>query len=490
MVNLFIKLISICLTLCFLGHAHAASSIKLSQKDAAEMALNNGSQSKEINLAYIQKRITPMKAKSTFDWALTAQSGYEKDRLVSFTSLNSDYERFITTAQLKKSFITGTQLTFDYTRTSQKATLGASQGAIPTQATLDGFGVVFEQSLLANSFGLSDRAAVRSAETQFKAEGLTRANDLETLVLTTLKNYWNTFVAQENFKEGLAARDRYKNLVESVRRKSGYGYSNPGELTQVQAELESREQNVKKTSLDYLQQMDNLIVWLNLPKGSEIEFVVPTKLPSLPSLAKKDIASLRETRAQEMKVQAAQDSLKNSQSASWPSLNLLAQYSGSGRDESAEGSWSKALTGTNNKYYAGLKLTYSFGSDYKNEDILNKKTSLDLERAKLARQALEAADKQEHAIRSVQATYSIVESSKIQKSYREKTITELTRTYNQGRTDIKTLIDAMNSYFSTQVAYTRALGDYYIALNEWASVRDELIPEINENNSILIKEDF
>lgn len=481
--------LSILLSLSLVSTSWAAP-LKISQKEAAEMALNKGSQAKEINLNYLQKRLAPAQVLSGYDWNLTAQSGYEKDRAATFTTLTADYERFTTTAQLKKSFITGTALTFDYSRVSQKANLGSSQGSVPPQATLDSFGLILEQSLLANSFGVSDRAKVRAAETQFKADSMTRANDLEDLVLQTLNKYWNAYVAQQNFKESMAARDRYKKLVDSVRRKSGYGYSSPGELTQVQAELEGREQNVKKASLDFLQQMDALNVWLDLPPGTEVEFAVPEKLPTLPNFEKKDISQLRETRAQEMKVNAAKDNLRASRSASWPNLSFIGQYYGSGRDESADGSWSSTLTGTNNKYYAGLKMTYNFGSDVKNEDIIAKKAALDIEKSKLERQTREAADKQENGIRKVQSTFAIVESAMLQKSFREKTVNELTKTYTQGRTDIRALIEAMNSYFTSQVDYTRALGNYYVALNEWAALRDELIPEINDENAIVIKEDF
>lgn len=465
-------------------------SIKLSQKEAAELALNNGTQSKEINLSFLQKRLAPAQVLTAYDWTLMAQTGFEKDRLATFNSTTSDYDRFTTTAQLKKSFITGTALTFDYSRISQQADGVNTSFSVPAQATLDSFGITLEQSLLANSLGKADRAKVRAAETQFKADSLTRADQLEDLVLQTLAKYWNTYVAQENFKESLAARDQYKKLVDNVKRKSSYGYSNPGELTQVQAELEGREQNVKRTSLEFLSQLDGLIVWLNLEKGTQIEFSVPEKLPAIPAFDKKDIAQLREVRAQEMKIKASKDLLSSSQSASWPAVNFVGQFVGSGRDESSEGSWSRALTGSNNKYYAGIKVTHTFGSDIKNEDVINKKASLDIERSKLYRQIQESTDKQEQAIRKVQATFSIVGSAAQQKSLREKTVNELNRTYNQGRTDIKALIDAMNAHFTSQVAYTRALGDYYIALNEWAAIRDELIPEINDENAINIKEDF
>ena len=75
------------------------------------------------------------------------------------------------------------------------------------------------------------------------------------------------------------------------------------------------------------------------------------------------------------------------------------------------------------------------------------------------------------------ATYAIAQSSMKQKDFFDKAVQELNRTYTQGRTDIKTLIDLMNSYFASEVQLSRAIGDYQIALNELAASRDELIAD-------------
>ena len=92
----------------------------------------------------------------------------------------------------------------------------------------------------------------------------------------------------------------------------------------------------------------------------------------------------------------------------------------------------------------------------------------------------EEKDKQAQAERQVTSTFAIAQSKKIQKEYREKAIQELTKSYNQGRTDIAILIDSMNKYFTSEVEYVRSIGNYQIALNEWAATRDELIPNKEE----------
>jgi outer membrane protein TolC len=58
---------------------------------------------------------------------------------------------------------------------------------------------------------------------------------------------------------------------------------------------------------------------------------------------------------------------------------------------------------------------------------------------------------------------------------------EMQKNYNNGRVDISLLIEAMNKYFSSRVQHIRSVGDYYIALNEWAAQKDELIKDAEES---------
>ena len=38
----------------------------------------------------------------------------------------------------------------------------------------------------------------------------------------------------------------------------------------------------------------------------------------------------------------------------------------------------------------------------------------------------------------------------------------------------------MNNFFDSEIQYSQAVGNYATALNEWAAVRDELIPDDSE----------
>lgn len=461
-----------------------SKKIQLTQKDVAELVLKQGPKTKEVNDTFLQNRIIPAKARLGYDWTATAATGYEFDKTQQFspsTIPGSNYRRLISTLSLSKSFTSGSVLGIDYSRLSQKATYDYIVPDVtptgPTSLTQDLFDVTLEQYLLGNAFGRADRATIDSADKTFEAAKVLRANSLQDVVLETIQAYWDAYVAKETLQESLSSRDRYKNLVKQVKRKTSFGYSAPGELAQAQAEYEGLVQKVKSASTDYLTKTEALATLLNLPPDTDIEFKVDTKVPELPSLPPVKVDDLRVIRAQKLLVDAAKADLTASRSKSYPDVNFVGKVYSSGYDETSGGSFSSAASGVHPRYYAGLKFQYNFGSNYQNEDILNKKVTKELQETVLSRKKMEQNDALAEAQREVQSTYAIVQSAIQQNDYRVKAARELSNAYGQGRTDIKVLIDAINNQFATEVALSQAIGNYQFALNKWAATRDELIPD-------------
>ncbi|QDK36938.1 TolC family protein [Bdellovibrio sp. NC01] len=471
-----------------------AKEITLNQKLVAELALSQGYRTKEVNLQYQTYRLAVATTLSAYDWVVDATTGYSYDKSIGIANgtgggvpsllgsgsniLDNKYQQYRTSIQLSKPFTTGTILGVQLNRISQDADYDpAITLPAPDNQTADSAGILLEQSLWQNFFGKADRATVNAANYTYDAQEILRANDLEDVVLEAIRQYWTTFAAQENFKEAIVSRDRYKKLVDAVKRKTSLGYSNPGDLPQAQAEYETREQTVKTASTDYLNNLTTLITLLNLDPNSDVKFDTTTLLPAVPKLPAKNIEDLRAIRSQKLKVEAAKENLEASKSKSHPTLNLVGQAYTSGWGENSQDSYSQLTSGDKPKYYIGLRFRYNFGSDVQNEDIINKKINKDLEETRLSLQTLSSNDLQAQSERRVQETYAVALSAQKQKAYREKAAQELNRSYAQGRTDISILITAMNNFVAAEVAYIQAVGNYHIALNEWAAARDELIPD-------------
>lgn len=461
----------------------APNVITLTQKKVAELALQQGYRTKEVNLQYQQFKLPYVDVLARYDWLLNIASGYEVDKqaqLLTSPTLDphNKIERYNTTFSLQKPFTTGTLATLELNRLSQNADYdSAITTPPPGNQTLDRAGIILEQAILGNFFGVADRGTVNAAEQNYQASEILRANDLENVVLEAVRQFWQAYIAQENFREAVSARDRYKKLVDTVRRKTSLGYSNPGDLPQAQAELETREQTVKLTSTDYLASVENLLTALALDPKSEVKFEMTAALPPMPSLPPKATEDLRAIRSQKLKVSAAEESLTASKSLSYPTLNVVGKAYTTGVGEKSEDSYSEVTGASRPDYYIGLRFAYNFGSDIQNERIVYNKLNRDLEQTRLQRQMVEVVDANTQAERKAQAAYSIAQSAEKQKGFREKAVSELNRSYSQGRTDINNLIIALNNSFTAEIQYITAVGNYHIALNEWAASRDELIPD-------------
>ncbi len=460
------------------------AKVSLTPKEAAERTLVNSPDAKAVQLNYQSKDLDPLDKERVLDWKFLAQTKYTFDKNESFSVMDEKTELYDSSLDLKKTFITGTIADLTYYRKSRKldVDLGAptSTQTIYPSLTNDYLGFQLEQPLWGDSFGYGTRSLINSAETNLKAEKLKRADDLQELVLTGLRQYWKTVVANQNLHESISSRDRAQKLADTVRRKSSYGYSNPGELYQALADLETKNQSIKSASLTYLQETAALAALLDYPEDTEFDFVVPNDVPPVPKLPDVKIEDSRKMRSQVLTVESKDQLLTSAKSDGQPRLNLLAGVSTTGLDESPTKSASEMWTGTQPQYYVGMKFEYSFGSGYYSENVRNKRIQKEIESVKLQQLQVKLRDDKSQAVRKVQANYEIVSTQRKVREYREKAMKDLQRSYNQGRTSIKDLIDAMNFYSQAEVQLANSLGDYQIALNEWAALRDELIPEQKE----------
>lgn len=458
------------------------TSITLSQKDVAELILKQGRRTQEINLLYQQLRLSVAQSLAPYQWDLFASTGYLFDKSVTLQTAAFDKsENLVSNLTLAKSFTTGTDVSVEYKRTSFKGDPNSLSGSSPRSvATQDLLGLNIAQNIWANFFGIADRGETDAADLTYKSTAILRTNELENAVLDAIRAFWSAYVAERNFKEAMDSRDRSKRLMDAVKKKSGFGYANPGELAQAQADYEGRVQDVKTTSTNYLQNLDTLNTLLTLPPGCEVKFSVSDIIPPLPQLPEKSLQDLRVIRSGQLRVQAAERAFEAADSRDAPTLQVVGKIYSYGVDDDSSGAYSDMISGAHPQYYAGVQLSYLFGVDLLSETRLNRKYARDMEAVRLSRVTQESIDAQAQAQRQVQTTYAAVLSTAEQRKYRQKALQELTRSFTQGRTDISIFIDAMNRYSISEIQHSQAIGNYQTALNEWAATRDELIPDVTQ----------
>lgn len=463
-----------------------APKVRLQQMDVSKLVLEKSDRATEANLRSELPRVDLARVLRDFDWFLRANSGYERSRFESLSGIGNIEDQILKTdVSLSKRWTTGTTTSVSWLRSSYRSEyspLSPSFTVLPTEQTQDIFGFTFEQAVWRNAFGVSDRRRVRAAEMDMNAALVTRAQDLQAAVLEGLRSYWTAYISQENMRQSLKAIERYENLVGTVRRKSGLGFSAPGELSQVQAELELRRQNAKTSSATYLRDADRLIELLRLPVGADIEFEIPREIAPPPRLEDVELERLRRVRSQQLKTDAAQARVESARSEEHPGLSLVGQVYGSGLEERASDAVGEALSGSRPKYYIGVKFEHNFGSGVQNEETVNRKAQAELERLRLERLKLQTQNELWDSERQTRTLYAQAVSAREQMQLRERAYNEINRAYGQGRTDINFVVEALNQLFAAEVGFSRALGDYQIALASWAAGRDELIPDERGEN--------
>lgn len=462
------------------------SSYVLTPEEVIRLTLTQGNQAKEIRLQVAQNRLAEVVVQSSYDWRLNLESGFEYDRSKSWSPwMGSDakYERLKTSISLERFLTSGTWLGFEINQLSQKANFGTTSSGststlIPAEASQQSTSLFLEQSLLgANSFGQTDRAQMSAAHQTALAVEILEADDLQHVVLANLRQFWETSVAEKNFQQSIAAQSRYTELVNVIRKKTKLGFANPGELFLAQAELELRNQNVISSKNDYLLKKGLLLTALNLPPHTELAFHFPMTLPETPSiLLPTSLDHLRPLRSQKLKAGAAEAALTAAKSQEGIDFRLVARATMTGAEDSSEEALRESFSLSHPKYYAGIKLSHAFGSETKSETIKNRLATLALEKNRYEKITTETQESLLQSQRRIQSTFATCVSASALAGFRKKAVQELSRSFQQGRTDFRILIEAMNNEVAAEVSLTRSLAEAQLALIEFSALKDELIP--------------
>lgn len=459
-----------------------ASKIILTEEKVKDLILTQGLEKKEVEVKYGQYSLAPTLILSQYNWNLTAESGYEWDNSVSVLSTSNsgqaDYQRFRTTVGLNRYFTTGTYLGFELNRLAQDIRLPENSTATtPRHQVLGVAGVILEQALWGNFLGAGDRGLVRSAQLTYDAQKIERLDEIENVIISGVQQYWTALIAQKAYKEAINARDRYKQIAANVQKNNRLGNTNPGDLPQVRAELESKEQNVNSSYVFFQSEQDKLLTVLNLDPNLEVEYEGVENIKyTQPTIENIDTKSLRSIQAQTLRVQAANEAYEASKTNYLPKINLVGKAYTSGIGTDSAESHEQVFSGTQPKYYIGLRLQHTFGADINEEQIRNKRLAKELETIKMERSLLNIENRKSLLERNVLSAYSILESTLRQKNFRKTASDELAKSYNLGRVDISSYIIALNNYYTAEVQYTEAVANLKLAEKELLAFKDQLVP--------------
>lgn len=475
-------------------------AIELSPQDVVDLALKQSLNVKKSELTAQQAEANAEAVRGTYDLIFKLAPKFEYTEAESLTGTSNPIDRTWTlSSSLTKALASGTMLTLQYDRISQESALSSFSSSLrrPT-AALDALTLTIRQSLWRNIFGQADRATLDSADAGTLSARMVREEALEEVVLKSLTLYWAAFVAETQLRENTAARQKYQELVKAVRRKVGFNLSSPGELPRLEAEFETSDSRVKQSSRSYLAAIDELRTALQMSNSAsnqpsntapslastetsketvtfKVQILEPTDLPVIPKLAAVDIMALRPYKIAQLKAQIADWDRTVARSSSRPKLDLVAVSKATGVDDTSDRSFSEMASGSKPTYTLGLELEWpldsaTFRGKTAVAELAYQSTTLDL---KLAEDTLRdgIANAERAAIANRETALSTIEVV----NKRTRVVRELEASYRQGRTPLVELIRSFNDLFAAQQERAKAIGDYQVALNQWAAYRDELV---------------
>ncbi|MCB0421140.1 MAG: TolC family protein, partial [Bdellovibrionales bacterium] len=452
-------------------------SLQITPELVVNLVLKNGLAAEKIRFEQQKVKAELFSAQSLFEPKLQAEANYTDSKAETLSiSPTIESQTLGLNFGLSKKFATGSLLSWRYNRTSQNSIPSSLLATtFPTTLTLDTMELEFTQSLLRNGWGQADRNQLNSAITKQESSEWQKLEDLEALVLETMKAYWDAYVAKENLEKSLAARDRYDRLVKIVRKKASLGFTGPGELSRIEAEYEAQIQLVKKRSATYLNLVDQLEIQLKVTLPDELNFYIKDPLPPLPELPTLSLENLRAYKGARAKLQQLNLNLEAADSRNRSAFDLVLKTSLTGLDEQASEALSEVTGATKPIYYIGFKWESFIGED----TLLAATKSLQADRNIQKLELVRVIDQLKYELKAhqrlAQAEYLVAQSAIKSVTLRKRSAREIEQAYRQGRQTISELIQTLDKLFESETAQARAIGDYHIALNQWAATRDELI---------------
>lgn len=460
----------------------AYAEVKVNPQFVVNRILSESRQSRTIDLTEQSSEGEYYSNFAQYDWLLTGSSSYEDTKYLYLSgSGNLQDKTAIWSVGMSKRIPTGTTVGVTFSRTLQNSTYRSSSSSSSlsrgSYAVYDVGELTITQDLLGNFFGIAERKIARAAEQNLEVAALTRKESQETLVLDALKLFWDSYVSKESLREAISQRDKYENLVKEVESKSRLGFSNPGDLPKAKASLGAQVRNVKNASFTYLENLDKLVTTMRLPESDkDIKFEVKEELPPLPTMVMPKVSDLRSVVMKEIKYDNAELNKRATDiAADWPDLKLIGVAGSTGLDASASKAFANMISSSNQKYSIELNLTYRFFSNKSRADKSTAGVKYEQAFNDLLKQREEERRVVSTAMEKVRLTYAAAVSAMEETNHWDRAVREQEKTYKQGRVDFSQLIQDYNSYFASRATRIRAIGDYQIALHEYAAAVDILV---------------
>lgn len=451
-----------------------SSATALTWEGFIKTALQKSPEVEQTRLRYQVTDLPLQLAYYELDWTAALESGHERDRRLTMNNRVFDLdERFKTTASLSKSFLTGTDLYLDVVSEELKSTSTSVVAA--RDGVYNSYLLTLEQNLWRNAFGQQLRSQVKAAKAESQALKNERLEEIENSLLRGANLFWQAAVLERQYKESEAALKRYETLVKNIERKSQVRYAAPAELAQVRAQYHGRARQVRENLISYEQALLDLKVYL--PEAVGASLLWDEKFPQFGVKLQSSQYKIQNTRAYELAELRKQKTIFEATgvaSRNKAQFALVGKVGATGVDTTTADSQQQLIEGRRPSWYIGVKWSHTFGSNalesqvrQANAQARAQEIAFDSEKQRL----VFLKEQLESAIESLEQS---IKAQNEELQAQRQAVRELTRTYNQGRTDISILIEAINRAQSAEIEQVQTRANLEMTYLQWQFLFDKV----------------
>jgi len=452
--------------------------LNLSQKSVIQKILDKSLEYKKIQASSNIPLQNLATQEAFLDWQLFSnlQFSSETQNTINFFE-NPSLKNTTFSTGVSKKFITGSLLLLQYSMVSLEREFTPEFKQIsssPANSVNQQLELQIEQDLIRNIFGYEDKIKLNIASLKVNNHNLKLLEQTEDLILQAIQFFWTTYTHYTSLQLKQSKKQDYQELLKITKNKNKYGYTKPGELSQIQAEWERAKQEFILQKTEYEEHLSKLLRLLNYPIDSKVEFIIDKNI--LPPSLKKIAKTPRTVSLAKKNLLIQKQQLKLEKSSAWPYLKLFGSYGIGGYNTN----FSSALDGLTNRENKnqtfGFKLTYPLP----NTKVRKNKTAWKEQEVKAHELDLDITKKEfdrmiKYTEKKLQSLYDALQSAKKIQKLRDKSYKEIRKAYRQGRLSVFELISAKEFSLQSNLLKTQLKAEYHRSLSYAKAIRDQLI---------------
>ena len=457
-----------------------AHCLTLSQESVVQTVLKHSLEYQKIQVSEKSHLQNLVEAEAFLDWRLFLQGNFNSREQNTLNFFENPLLKDQTVLSgVEKKFLTGTQFKIQYSHLQIEKSFNLEFKKIsssPSTTFRQQLVLEVEQDLLRNIFGYADRMKLNIAFTQAEKQKIKILEETEDLILQAIQQFWLTYISHLSLQLKISKKKDYTDLTRITREKHKYGYIRPGELSQIQAELERTKQELILQKTDYENQLKKLLNLLNSKTIDTVKFITNNKLPSPPVFNKNVSQTPRKVLLMEKNLFIQEQQLKIQKSNTWPTLKLFGSYGIGGYDTDFSSAFEGLTERVNKNHAVGIKLSYNLPST----STRRKRIAFSEQAVETSHLEMEITKKEFERLtdstqKTLQSLYEAFKSSEKIHKLRTQSYKEIRKAFLQGRLNVFELISAKEFSLISEMQKANFKAQYYQALAYVQAVRDKLI---------------